>query len=156
MKRFPWLISSLAGTAIILTAACGGAAPVPTAAPAATTPPATTAPVATTAPAPGNGGGDADGQALFTGKGICYTCHTIDGVATGLIGPGLTHIGTDAATRQPGVSARHYITESIREPEAFVAQGLERATPGLMTSALTANLSDNEVSALVEFLLAQE
>jgi cytochrome c2 len=112
--------------------------------------------VATTAPPPANGGGDADGQAIFTGVGICYTCHTIEGVSEGLIGPDLTHIGTDAATRQTGVSARDYITESIRQPEAFVAEGVERATPGLMTTALTANLSDREVSALVEFLLTQE
>lgn len=153
MKRFPRLISGLAGAAIILSAACGGAAPAPT---ATTAPPqATTAPVATTAPPPGNGG-DVDGQAIFLGKGICATCHTIEGVSEALIGPDLTHIGTDAATRQPGVSARDYLTESIREPEAFVAEGVERATPGLMTTALTANLSDSEVSALVEFLLAQE
>lgn len=154
MRRFTWLISSLAGTAIILTAACGGAAPEPTATTVA--PPATTAPVATTAPPTGDGGGDADGQTLFTGKGICATCHTIEGVATGLIGPDLTHIGTDAATRQPGVSAQDYLTESIRQPEAFVAEGVERAIPGLMTSAITASLSDDEVGALVEFLLAQK
>jgi cytochrome c peroxidase len=97
-----------------------------------------------------------DGQALFMGKGICYTCHTIDGISEGLIGPDLTHIGTDAANRQPGVSARDYITESIREPEAFVAEGVERAPPGLMTAALTANLSDAEVGALVDFLLTQQ
>lgn len=144
----------MGSAAIILTAACGGAGPTPTTAPPA--PSATTAPVPTTPPIPGDGGGDADGQALFNGKGTCLTCHTIEGVASGLIGPDLTHIGTDAATRQPGVSARDYITESIRKPEAFVAEGVERAIPGLMTSALTEGLSDEEVGALVEFLLAQE
>jgi hypothetical protein len=41
-------------------------------------------------------------------------------------------------------------------PEAFVAEGVERAIPGLMTSALTASLSDADVQALVEFLLAQK
>ena len=73
-----------------------------------------------------------------------------------MVGPDLTHIGTDAATRKPGVSAHDYITESIREPEAFVAEGVERAIPGLMTSALTASLSDDEVAALVDFLLMQK
>jgi len=98
----------------------------------------------------------AQGQAIFAGKGTCLACHTIEGITTGLLGPELTHIGTDAAERKPGVSARDYLTESIREPEAFVAEGVERAIPGLMTAALTASLSDDEVSALVEFLLAQK
>ncbi len=74
----------------------------------------------------------------------------------GLVGPDLTHIGTDAATRKPGVSAEAYIRESIREPDAFVAEGVARAIPGLMTSALTANLTDQQVEALVQFLLAQK
>ena len=86
------------------------------------------------------------------------TCHTIDGVpgAVGIIGPDLTHIATDAATRQPGVSARDYITTSIVDPESFIAEGIERATPGLMTAAIVANLSDADVEALVEFLMQQE
>lgn len=73
-----------------------------------------------------------------------------------MVGPDLTHIGTDGATRQPGVSARDYITEAIKMPEAFVPTGVERAIPGLMTSALSASLSDADVEALVEFLLAQQ
>jgi mono/diheme cytochrome c family protein len=104
------------------------------------------------------GGSDlvARGQAIFTGAGGCLACHTVEGVSTGLVGPDLTHIGTEAADRQPGVSARDYITESITMPEAYIAEGVERATPGLMTSALTASLSDADVQALVEFLLAQK
>ena len=111
-------------------------------------------------PAPETGGDSgelvAQGQAIFAGSGGCLACHTIEGITTGLLGPDLTHIGSDAAERKPGVSARDYITESIREPEAFVAEGVERAIPGLMTAALTAGLSDDEVAALVEFLLAQK
>lgn len=111
------------------------------------------------AAAPAAGGDLAiQGQAVFTGTGICMTCHTIDGVpgAVGVIGPDLTHIATDAATRQPGVSARDYITTSIVDPESFIAEGIERATPGLMTAAIVANLSDADVEALVEFLMQQE
>ena len=96
------------------------------------------------------------GQSIFTGKGGCLACHTIEGISTGLVGPDLTHIGTDAAERKPGVSARDYLTEAIREPEAFVPEGVERAIPGLMTAAITASLSEDEVAALVEFLLAQK
>ncbi len=96
------------------------------------------------------------GQEIFTGAGGCSACHTVEGISAGLVGPDLTHIGTDAATRKPGVSAEAYIRESIREPDAFVAEGVARAIPGLMTSAITANLSDDQVAALVEFLLAQK
>lgn len=109
--------------------------------------------------APAAGGGlAAQGQAVFTGTGICMTCHTIEGVpgAVGVIGPDLTHIATDAANRQPGVSARDYITESIVDPESFVAADVERAVPGLMTTAIVANLTDADVEALVEFLMQQE
>lgn len=111
------------------------------------------------AAAPATAGGlAAQGQAVFTGAGICMTCHTIEGVpgAVGVIGPDLTHIATDAANRQPGVSARDYITESIVDPESFVATDVERAVPGLMTTAIVANLTDADVEALVEFLMQQE
>lgn len=110
------------------------------------------------APAAAAGGLAAQGQAVFTGAGICMTCHTIDGVpgAVGVIGPDLTHIATDAANRQPGVSARDYITTSIVDPESYVAADVERAVPGLMTNAIVANLTDADVEALVEFLMQQE
>ena len=137
---------------LLLALACGG--------PAATTlpPPPDDTPIPapptdTPAPDPPNG---EDGEAIFTSSGGCAACHTIEGVTTGLVGPDLTHIGTAAGTRKPGVSAEDYIRESIREPEAFVAEGVERAIPGLMTSALTASLTDGQVDALVEFLLEQK
>ena len=96
------------------------------------------------------------GLETSTGAGGCSACHTVEGISAGLVGPDLTHIGRDAATRKPGVSAEAYIRESIREPDAFVAEGVARAIPGLMTSAITASLSDDEVAALVEFLMAQK
>lgn len=98
----------------------------------------------------------AQGQQIFTSTGGCNACHTVQGVSSGLVGPDLSHIGTDGAERKPGVSARDYIAESIRSPEAFVAPDVERATAGIMTSAITANLSNQQVQALVEFLLAQK
>lgn len=135
-----------------LAAATAETAPVDGAAGSGTDTPAPAA-----APAAA-GGLVAQGQAVFTGAGICMTCHTIEGVpgAVGVIGPDLTHIATDAATRQPGVSARDYITESIVDPESFVAADVERAVPGLMTTAIVANLTDADVEALVEFLMQQE
>ena len=98
----------------------------------------------------------AQGQAIFTGSGGCLACHAVEGIASGMLGPDLTHIGTDAATRKPETSAHDYITESIKEPEAFVATDVEKAKPGIMTSALTSSLSDADVEALVDFLLAQK
>ena len=98
----------------------------------------------------------ATGQEMFIGAGGCLACHTIDGISNGMLGPDLTHIGTDAAGRIAGVSAEDYLIESIRSPEDFVAEGVDRAIPGLMTSAITANLTEQQVEALVQFLLAQE
>lgn len=115
------------------------------------------------APAAAPSGLAATGQQIFlTGQGqgaatACFTCHTISGLSeTGLLGPDLTHIGTDAANRQPGVSAEDYLRQSITEPEAFVAEGVERAVPGLMLPALTAGLTDEDVDALVAFLMEQK
>ena len=123
---------------------------------------------------PTNGDGDGDladcppdapgGKGIFCGVPEnaapqalwCSQCHTIEGVASGLIGPDLTRIGTDAATRKPGTSAEDYIRESIEDPKAFVAEGVERATPGLMTNDITEKLTAEQVDALVEFLLEQK
>ena len=109
----------------------------------------------------GTGGGGASdlvsqGKDIFTGGGGCGACHAIEGVSPGLVGPDLTHIGAEGGSRKPGLSANEYITESIRDPEAFVPTGVERAIPGIMTKGLTAGLSDGEVDALVAFLMEQK
>ena len=101
----------------------------------------------------GSAGNNAQGQEIFTGGGGCAACHAIEGISTGAVGPDLTHLGTDASTRKPGMSAEAYVEESIRAPEAFVAPG---GIPGIMTAALTSGLSDDEVKALVDFLLVQK
>lgn len=148
------LLVPMLSVLLLLALACGGAA-APTVPPTETKPTSPPTPVDTPTTAPVDGPGEEDGEAIFTGLGLCATCHTIEEVATGLVGPDLTHIGTDAGTRKPGVSAEDYIRESIREPEDFVAEGVERATAGVMTSAITANLTDGQLDALVEFLLKQ-
>lgn len=83
----------------------------------------------------------------------CYQCHLIEDVSEGLIGPELTHIGTDAATRKEGFTAEQYIRESIRDPEVFIPDGVVRNLPGLMTKAIVGDLTDDEVDKLVAFLL---
>ncbi len=42
------------------------------------------------------------GQEIFAGSGGCSACHTIEGITAGLLGPDLTHIGTDASSRISG------------------------------------------------------
>ena len=118
---------------------------------AATTPPASSGPATTP-----TAGDPARGKEVFLGTGICFTCHIIEDVSAIAIGPELTHIGTDAMTRKPGMSAAEYIDESIRTPEVFIAEGVERALPGLMTTAITAGLSDDDITDLVAFLLEQK
>ena len=86
----------------------------------------------------------------------CNLCHQIEGLAVGQIGPDLTHIAADAGGRRPGMSAEAYIRSSIKTPEAFVPSGVERSTAGLMTDSITAGLTDEQVDALVAFLLEQE
>jgi len=106
----------------------------------------------------GDDGGDlaAQGRDIFTGGGGCGACHTVEGISSGVVGPDLTHIGAEGESRKPGMSSKDYITESIRDPEAFVAPDVERAIPGIMTQGITAGLSDADVDALVAFLLEQK
>ncbi len=158
MRNWRLMMPGLLGLVLLLALACGGATPADTPVPPQPTspPPATASPPADAPATDTPTVSSDDGEAIFTGSGGCAACHTIEGVTAGLVGPDLTHIGTDAGTRKPGVSAEEYISESIREPEVFVAEGVERAIPGLMTAALTANLTDGQVDALVEFLLKQK
>ncbi len=85
----------------------------------------------------------------------CYQCHFIEGMteAAGLIGPEHTNIASDAVNRVASMSAEDYLRESIVDPERSIAEGVERATPGLMTKAIVEKLTDDQVDALVAFLL---
>jgi cytochrome c oxidase subunit 4 len=105
---------------------------------------------------PGTGGEPAElvaqGQEVFTGKGGCGACHTIEGLSSGMVGPNLTHIGTTAAERKPGLSAEQYIRESVENPGAFVVEGF----PPAMPATIRQNMTDAEFEALVAFLLAKK
>ena len=126
---------------------------VPTPCPVGACPPASAAPAAGAAASPG--------QALFTGVGACASCHTITGVAQGVLGPSLDGIGSAAANRIPGYSAEDYIRESILEPDAYAAgaaDGLSQDYDGqLMLSTMAGilpALSDEDIDTLVEYLLS--
>ena len=108
------------------------------------------------------------GALIFASKGQCWACHTLEhrdirrGRATGILGPPLDHIGTDAAPRIPGMSAEDYLRESIIDPDAFLSKGYgvepdRTCAPGLMEPLIeAADLTDAEVDALVDFLLNVE
>ncbi|MDX1435985.1 MAG: c-type cytochrome [Anaerolineales bacterium] len=92
------------------------------------------------------------GQALYAQLG-CGACHTITGISAGALAPNLTQIGTVAETRIDGYTAEDYITESILDPNAYVVEGFQ---PDLMPQTFGEQLSDEELSDLVAFLLAQQ
>lgn len=149
MNRFTLLISTVAGAAIVLTAACGGAAPAPTATSAPA--PATTAPVATTAPPSGNGGGDAAsiGLTLVQSNG-CAACHSIDGST--ILGPSWQGIYGREEHLTDGSSVivdDAYIRESIVDPNAKIVEGFQ---PNLMPATFGTTLSDADIDAIIAYM----
>lgn len=112
--------------------------------------------------------GDAGrGQDVFTtaAQPACATCHVIQGVSDGQIGPDLTHIGTEAAGRiaDPGykgkaTDAAAFVRESITDPNADVAP--KCPTGGtcfrdVMPKDFAQKLTGQQLADLVAYLLAQ-
>ena len=153
-------LALLSASAIALTA-CAEAAeptatqptfnptPAPQGSPTAPASPSGTGTPAVTATAPsGNGGDPAQGEQLFTSGATppCSSCHaTTD---TRIVGPGLAGVYARARTRVSGLSADEYITQSIREPGAFVVDGFTNLMPPFPPS----NLSDQEVQHIIAYL----
>lgn len=121
-----------------------GPTPTPVATP--TPSPPGPSPTATVEPTPGQ----IDGSQVFISKG-CGGCHSIEGLAgaVGLVGPELTHIGTEAAGRDPNLSADEYIRESIEDPTVFVVEGFTPVMPQLVGT-----MTNEEFEALVDYLLS--
>ena len=116
--------------------------------------PASVVPVAPT----GGAAASSPGQALFIGTAACASCHTIQGVAQGVLGPPLDGIASVAANRISGYSAEDYIRESIVEPDAYTAGAADGLSQdyqeGLMQATMAGiTLSDEDVDNLVEYLL---
>ncbi|HUN23436.1 MAG TPA: c-type cytochrome [Anaerolineales bacterium] len=132
MKRFLLLFSVL--VLGVLLAACGSGTTVPE-----------------------NTGGDAaKGKELYASTLIgtasapgCVTCHNAD-KPDRLVGPSHMTIGADAATRVEGMTAEQYLEDSIRNPDAHVAEG---ETAGVMYQNYAKELSDQEIKDLVAYLL---
>jgi cytochrome c551/c552 len=102
--------------------------------------------------------GDAQaGEAIFAQTLVgtqpgCVTCHSLEPGVT-MVGPSLAGIGAAAGSRVSGLSAEDYLRQSIQEPDAHVADGF---SSGLMPAALADELSAQELSDLVAYLLTLE
>jgi mono/diheme cytochrome c family protein len=98
--------------------------------------------------------GGVDGEGLFAqrtieGRAGCVACHSVASSDI-VIGPTLSQIGSVAGERIPGVDAETYIRDSILLPDAHIAPGYQ---PGEMPSGWGEVLSDDEIDALVAYLL---
>lgn len=89
-------------------------------------------------------------------KATCTACHIIPDVpgAVGMVGPDLSTIGVDGATRVSDMSAEEYIHESIVDPEAYLALECPTGTcaKGLMTPAFGQMLTAEELDSVVAYL----
>jgi cytochrome c oxidase subunit 2 len=95
----------------------------------------------------------AAGRALYQRYG-CNACHVLgDANATGQVGPGLDGIGTRAAGIVPGQSAEDYLREAIVDPNVHIVGGYQ---PNVMPQDYDARMSDQELEAMVQYLLLQK
>ena len=78
----------------------------------------------------------------------CASCHQIgtDGATTA---PALTHVGTAAEARRPGISAEDYLIESVRDPGAYIVPGY----PDTMPRGADRGMTQEDLDALVQYLL---
>ena len=91
-----------------------------------------------------------DGHALFVAKG-CSSCHTGPETTSEVnAGPPLVDAASWAGTRRPGTDAATYLSESIREPAAFLSPARDGDT---VMPALA--VSSDEVERLVDYLLGR-
>jgi mono/diheme cytochrome c family protein len=105
----------------------------------------TTAATTTTAP-PAAKGDAAAGKALFSAQG-CSACHTFKPAgATAKVGPDLDNVAADAQKANRG-SVEQYVTESIKDPSAYVVPGYPNGVMPTFSS-----LSDKQVADLVAFV----
>ena len=151
--RRPLLVGISAALLLVgLLAACGGGGDGDDGGSTTTTP----------APATSTSGTGTDlvaqGKAIYTGKGLCTTCHANENIPGAVLelGPDHTNIATEAEGREAGLSVEEYLRRSITEPSAFTTPGWEESAE-LMASTLEAvSLTDADVDALVAFLLTQK
>jgi mono/diheme cytochrome c family protein len=91
------------------------------------------------------------GAELFSKNG-CAACHATQGDAR-LVGPSLAGLSQRAGERKPGTSAEDYITESIRNPSAFIVPGFP-GPPSPMPPFGPAQIPDADLQQLIAYLMS--
>lgn len=94
-----------------------------------------------------------DGAALFVQKG-CAACHAGPGRSSASgVGPSLVDAASWAGERIEGIGAGDYLAASMTQPAAFISPAW--AGPNGPSNGMPLlQLSDDEVAALVDYLLA--
>lgn len=111
-------------------------------------------------------GDPARGKDVFTtvAQPACATCHVLQGVSEGQIGPDLTRIGTEAGKRiaDPGYQGKAkdapgYLRESITDPNAYIAPRCPTGTcfRDVMPKDFAQKLTPQQLEDLVAYLLSQ-
>ncbi len=97
--------------------------------------------------------GPREPSVLFTEMG-CVGCHNLAEPQTtsnrGPVGPNLGNLYEHAGDRVPGQSAEEYVHNSIVNPSAYVVEGY---MDGIMPQNFSEKMSEEEIQALVEWLL---
>jgi mono/diheme cytochrome c family protein len=115
-------------------------------------------PAATPEPVEVSGDPVERGMVLFVSKG-CGGCHTIEELdgAAGQVGPALTNVATNAATRVEGETAEEYIHTSIVNPTAYVVQECPTGPCApVMPQNYGEQLATQELDDIVTYLLTLE
>lgn len=90
------------------------------------------------------------GDQVFTTAG-CRACHSLEpGVP--IVGPSLSGIASNAATRKPDYTAEMYLYESIIAPKAFVVAGF---SGDVMPEGFQRRLTPQQIADLVAFLMSK-
>jgi cytochrome c2 len=92
---------------------------------------------------PVSAGDPVNGESLFVSQ-ACSGCHRTDSEV--LTGPGMSGIAERAGERNPQLTADEYLTESIRNPTAFVVEGFDPLMPSIV------GLTDQDVADLISYL----
>ena len=93
------------------------------------------------------------GALIFSGKGQCAACHTVDTSAPPGRCPDLTDIGVNAATRVPGMGAKAYLIESLYFPANHLVPGYGKIMPEVWKAPIA--LSKDEIAAVIAYLESQ-
>jgi cytochrome c oxidase subunit II len=100
-------------------------------------------------------GDAAAGYQLFTGRGTCIGCHTMQGVqgATARVGPNLTHLmGRDMFAGDTFDITPENLNRWIHNPSAMKPMRPEQGTGMPNLTATGPHLTDAEINQLVAFL----